>query len=133
MTTATFIDIAQSTTIATATPIKPIENDEAASYLFFTPIPGTSMLGIHNNEIQSNLYATYANAPTAQNNKKVTTPPTVLLAAHPDASFDMEELGVAVSELGTHDELCIMNLFDRKGHAFALAPRVRKGDDWDCN
>ena len=74
---------------------------------------------------------------TAQN-KKMTTPPTVplevaLAAAHPDASFDMEEIDVVVSELGTHDELCIMNIFDREGHAFVLAPRIRKGDDWDCS
>lgn len=123
MTTATSIGIAEST--VPKSPTKPIENDEAA-YLYFTPIPGTS-IGVHNNALH-----------VSPQNKKMTTPPTVpldvaLAAAHPNGSFDMEELGVEVSELGTHDELCIMNIFDREGHAFVLAPRVGRSDEWDCN
>lgn len=134
MTTATYIDIAEST-IATATtsPTKAIPNDEAACYLYFTPIPGTAFIGINNNNNnnKNNMHAACRNALSAQN-KKMTTPPTVplevaLAAAHPDGSFDMEEIGVVVSELGTHDELCIQNIFEREGHAFVLAPRVRKG------
>lgn len=104
MTTATYIDIAEST-IATATtsPTKAIPNDEAACYLYFTPIPGTAFIGINNNNNnnKNNMHAACRNALSAQN-KKMTTPPTVplevaLAAAHPDGSFDMEEIGVVVS------------------------------------
>ena len=48
MTTVTSINIAEST-IAATSPTKTIRNDEAACYLYFTPIPGTSSVGIHDN------------------------------------------------------------------------------------
>lgn len=136
MTTATFIDLAESKVAATS-PIKTSNhNDEAACYLYFTPIPGTASIGIiHDNTSNKhkNMHTTHHNASLSAQNNKMTTPPTVPLevamaAAHPDGSFDMEEIDIVVSELGTHDELCIMNIFDREGHAFVLAPRVRKND-----
>ena len=133
MTTATFINLAEST-IAASSPVKlHDQNDEAACYLYFTPLPGTST-GIHDNT-KNMQQKNYSHAPLSAQNNKMTTPPTVplvlvlaLATAHPDGSFGMDELDVVVSELGTHDELCIMNIFDREGHAFALAPRVRKSD-----
>ena len=135
MTTATFIDLAESTITTATSPIKSIQNDKAACYLCFTPIPGTSSVGIHDNtgNKHKDMHTDYHHEPLSAHNQKVTTLPTVplevaLAAAHPDGSFDMEEMDVVVSELGTHDELCIMNIFDREGHAFALAPRVRKSD-----
>ena len=134
MTTATFTDLAEST-IAATIPTKTIRNDEAACYLYFTPIPGASSVGIHDNtgNKHKDMHTDYHHEPLSAQNQKVTTPPTVplevaLAAAHPDGSFDMEELGVVVSELGTHDELCILNIFEREGHTFVLAPRVRKSD-----
>ena len=131
MTTATVINLAEST-IAATSPTNTIQNDEAACYLYFTPLPGASSVGIHDNT-KNMQQKNYSHAPLSAQNNKMTTPPTVplvlaLATAHPDGSFDMDELDVVVSELGTHDELCIMNIFDREGHAFALAPRVRKSD-----
>ena len=98
MATATYIDIAKSTIVATTTsPTETIQNDEAACYLYFTPIPGTPSIGTNtnSNNNKNNMHAACRNALSAQN-KKMTTPPTVplevaLAAAHPDGSFDMEE------------------------------------------
>ena len=131
MTTATYINLAELTIAATSL-TKTIQNDEAACYLYFTPIPGTCSIGIHDNT-KNMQQKNCSHAPLSAQNNKMTTPPTVPLelvpaTAHPDASLDMEELDVVVSELGTHDELCILNIFDREGHAFVLAPRVRKSD-----